>query len=57
MTKEELQKILERKVSKRPLTPAAPMDLSGEAGRRIIMAAAKRVMATHADVIKALAKR
>lgn len=34
-----------------------PMDLSGKEGRRVVMSAAKRVMATHADVIKALAKR
>lgn len=39
-----------------PVRPAS-MDLSGEPGRRIVMAAAKRVMKTHADVIKALAKR
>jgi len=34
-----------------------PMDLSGKDGRRVVMSAAKRVIATHADVIKALAKR
>lgn len=39
-----------------PVRPA-PMDLSEEPGRRIVMAAAKRVMKTHALVIKALAKR
>ena len=33
------------------------MDLSGQSGRRVVMAAAKRVMKTHAEVIKALAKR
>lgn len=34
-----------------------PMDLSGEPGRRIVMAAAKRVMAAHTATLKALAKR
>jgi hypothetical protein len=33
------------------------MDLSGQAGSRVVMAAAKRVMATHAKVIKAIASR
>lgn len=33
------------------------MNLSGTEGRRVVMSTAKRVMATHADVIKALAKR
>jgi len=32
-------------------------DLSGKEGARVVMAAAKRVMATHAKVINALAKR
>ena len=34
-----------------------PMDLSGEQGTRVVMNSAKRVMATHAKVIKALARR
>lgn len=42
---------------KREKVRPAPMDLSGKEGQRIVMAAAKRVMTTHADVIKALAKR
>jgi hypothetical protein len=33
------------------------MNLSGTEGRRVVMSTAKRVMSTHADVIKALAKR
>lgn len=33
------------------------MNLSGEAGRRVLMAAVQRVMKTHADVINALAFR
>lgn len=34
-----------------------PMDLSGEQGTRLVLTTAKRVMATHAKVIKALAHR
>lgn len=36
---------------------SVPMELSGEAGTHIVMAAARRVMAEHADVLKALASR
>lgn len=39
-----------------PVRPV-PMELSGEAGRRIVMAAVRRVMTEHADVLKALASR
>lgn len=35
----------------------APMDLSGAEGRRIALSATKRVMTTHAEVIKKLANR
>ena len=35
----------------------APMDLSGPEGKRIVLAAAKRVIATHAKVLKNLANR
>lgn len=35
----------------------ASMSLSGPAGRRVVLAAAKRVISTHGDVIKALANR
>lgn len=38
------------------LTPA-PMSLSGPAGQRVVVSAAKRVIKTHSEVIKALAKR
>jgi hypothetical protein len=41
---------------KREKVRPVPMDLSGKDGQRVVMAAAKRVMTTHADVIKALAK-
>ena len=41
----------------RPCVKPAPMDLSGKEGSRVVLAAAKRVMATHDKVIKALAKR
>ena len=34
-----------------------PMDLSGEQGSRLVLNSAKRVMTTHAKVIKALANR
>ena len=42
-----------RKAKQRPV----PMDLSGEQGTRLVLTTAKRVMATHAKVIKALANR
>jgi len=46
------------RLEKRPgkLTPA-PMSLSGAGGKRVVVSAAKRVIKTHSDVIKALAKR
>nr|WP_315428150.1 hypothetical protein [uncultured Albidiferax sp.] len=44
------------KEQREPVRPV-PMDQSGKKGSRVVMAAAKRVMATHAEVIKALAKR
>lgn len=34
-----------------------PMSLSGPAGKRVVVSAAKRVIKTHSEVIKALAKR
>lgn len=34
-----------------------PMDFSGQEGRRALLAIARRVIATHAKVIKALANR
>lgn len=39
-----------------PVRPA-PMDLSGGPGRRIVMAAVKRVMVTHATTLKFLSQR
>lgn len=46
------------RLSKRPgkLAPAS-MSLSGPAGKRVVVSAAKRVIKAHGDVIKALAKR
>lgn len=41
----------------RSKTAPAPMSLSGPAGKRVVVNAAKRVMKTHSEVIKALAKR
>ncbi|WP_343743100.1 hypothetical protein [Herbaspirillum huttiense] len=38
-------------------TAPAPMSLSGPAGKRVVVSTAKRVMKTHSEVIKALAKR
>ena len=40
-------------------TKQAPvkMQLSGEEGKRVVFSAAKRVINTHSEVIKALAKR
>lgn len=35
----------------------APMNLSGQAGKRIVVSAAKRVITTHSEVIAALADR
>lgn len=41
----------------RRTTKQAPvkMQLSGDAGKRVVVSAAKRVMNTHSEVIKALA--
>jgi antitoxin component HigA of HigAB toxin-antitoxin module len=44
------------KPRRKPVRPI-PLDLSSEAGRRRVLEAAKRVMATHADVLAALARR
>lgn len=44
------------KEKREPVRPVK-IDLSGQAGSRVVMAAVKRVMATHAKVIKALALR
>ncbi|MDR9836977.1 MULTISPECIES: hypothetical protein [Herbaspirillum] len=38
-------------------TAPAAMSLSGPAGKRVVVSAAKRVIKTHSEVIKALAKR
>ena len=47
-----------RLASKRPgKLPPASMSLSGAAGKRVVISAAKRVISTHSEVIKALAKR
>ncbi|MDQ1816354.1 hypothetical protein RBA41_23945 [Massilia sp. CCM 9210] len=56
MDKSEISKVVQ--LSKRPgkLAPAS-MSLSGPAGKRVVVSAAKRVIKTHSDVIKALAKR
>ena len=37
--------------------PPVKMQLSGDAGRRVVASAAKRVINTHSEVIKALAKK
>jgi hypothetical protein len=42
---------------RRPKQKPVPMDLSSEQGTRLVLNSAKRVMKTHADVIKALANR
>lgn len=41
---------------RKPVRPI-PLDLTSEAGRRLVLEAAKRVIATHADVLAALARR
>ncbi|MBB5499309.1 hypothetical protein HDG37_003529 [Paraburkholderia sp. MM5384-R2] len=46
-----------RLISPRPPVRPAKIDLNGSEGRRVWMAAARRVMATHAKVLAALAKR
>jgi hypothetical protein len=38
-------------------TTPVSMGLSGPAGKRVVLATAKRVISTHSDVIKALANR
>lgn len=35
----------------------APMTLTGQPGKRVVINAAKRVIAVHGEVIRALAKR
>jgi hypothetical protein len=45
--------IKERSEPQRPVE----MKLTGSAGLRVVLSAAKRVIATHEQVIKALAKR
>jgi hypothetical protein len=44
---------------KKRTTPQRPveMNLTGSEGSRVILSAAKRMLATHEQVIKALAKR
>lgn len=48
-----------RPVSKTYRTPVRPipLDLASEAGRRLVLETAKRVIVTHADVLAALARR
>lgn len=41
------------RIKRRPV----PMDFSGPEGRRALLAIARRVIAIHADVLKALANR
>ena len=45
------------KIKPRQPTPAAPLQLEGEAGLRILQHATRRVMQRHKKVIKALADR
>lgn len=47
---------IELKPRGEPVRPI-PIDLSGPEGERIVRSAVKRVLETHKDVIKALAKR
>lgn len=42
---------------RRPPVRPVPLDLAGEAGRRLVLETAKRVIATHTDVLAALACR
>lgn len=42
---------------RRKVVAPKSIDLSSEEGQRLFWESVKRVMATHADVIKALAKR
>jgi hypothetical protein len=44
------------KPGRKPVRPI-PIDLTSEAGRQRVLEIAKRVMATHADVLAALARR
>jgi hypothetical protein len=41
------------RIKRRPV----PMDFSGAEGRRALLAIARRLIATHAEVLKALANR
>lgn len=42
--------------NRKPVRPV-PLDLAGLEGRRRVLDAARRVMATHADVLTALARK
>jgi hypothetical protein len=55
MTKRTIHGI-EIRVPREPVRPIS-IDLSGPEGERVVRSAVRRVMATHAKVIKALAKR
>lgn len=58
MDKDKIVKVLIKPVQRRKgkIAPAS-MSLSGPSGQRVVLAAAKRVISTHNDVIKALANR
>lgn len=57
MDKSKISEVV-RLANKRPgKLPPASMSLSGQAGKRVVISAAKRVISTHSEVIKALAKR
>lgn len=56
MDKEKIAKVIPLATRSGKLSPAA-MVLRGAVGKRVVVNAAKRVINTHSDVIKALAKR
>lgn len=44
-------------LNQKPNVQPVPMDLKGDAGKRVILNTAKRIMKTHAKEIKALADK
>jgi hypothetical protein len=57
MTPEEIENRYGIKINpnRKPVRPI-PLDLTSEAGRRVVMETARRVMTTHTGVLAALAR-
>ncbi len=57
MDKSKLSEVVQLAKQRPGKLAPADMSLSGPAGKRVVVSAAKRVIKTHSEVIKALAKR